>query len=116
VNSLSKSAIIESADRPAEPVDVPEWGGTVYVRVMSGTEKSDFENSIVVGEDKVDTRNMHAKLLVRCLADEKGERLFADDDTGALGNKSSLVLSRLFDDARRVNKMRKEDVEELTKN
>ena len=44
-----------------------------------------------------DTVNARAKLVVRALVDENGDRLFKDQDAGALGAKSGAVLDRLFD-------------------
>lgn len=114
--SPSKAMILDAVDRPTLPVEVPEWGCTVYVRVMSGSERSDFENSIAGVGDNVDTHNIKAKLLIRCLADEKGDRLFANEDTDAMGSKSSVVLDRLFSEAQKLNKLRQEDIDALAKN
>ena len=42
MNILSKDAILAADDLPRETVHVPEWGGDVYVRTMSGTDRDAF--------------------------------------------------------------------------
>jgi hypothetical protein len=41
--------------------------------------------------------------LIRCIVDEKGERVFADDDLKSLSKKSGLVINRLYNVASRLN-------------
>src|SRR5688572_32507685 len=92
---------------PPERVSVPEWDSDVFVRVMSGHERDGWEQSII-GEDKqVSMTNIRAKLLVRCVCDEAGKRLFSDDDADALGETSAVPLDRLFPVAQRLNRLTK---------
>ena len=113
---LSKADILKSVDVSCEAVVVPEWGVTLCVKVMSGTERDSFEASVIGDDHKVKADNLRAKLLVRCLCDEEGKRLFDDADATALGGKSAIVLDRLFTIAQRVNALDKRDIEELEKN
>jgi hypothetical protein len=104
--ALSKDQILSVNDRPTETVDVPEWGGSVILRTMSGLERNDYDASNMkrVGDSyEADTSNMYAKLLSRCLIDEDGKPLFTEADFGRLGTKSAKVLSRLFDKASAMN-------------
>jgi hypothetical protein len=55
-------------------------------------------------------------LLVRCLADENGNRIFSDEEFEALGSKSAKVIDKLFAIAQKVNGIGQEDVDDLTKN
>src|SRR4051812_3473909 len=104
-----KDLIIGAADRPTELVPVPEWGTDVYVRVMSGEERDAWERGAF--DDGKGSGGVRAKLLVRALCDEAGQRVFADDDAPALSQKSGVVLSRLYDAASRVNGIGKKDVD-----
>src|SRR5258706_5508781 len=113
---LTKDQIIAAKDQSIEPADVPEWGGGIFLRVMSGTERDGFETTIIDDQSKVKSENVRSELLVRCICDDQGARLFADSDAASLGGKSSLVLDRLFTQAQKLNKIRKQDVDELTKN
>lgn len=98
--TLTRDQIIAADDRETREVDVPEWGGTVKIRALSGWERDNYEKSIMKfqGDRAVpDMANATAKLLARCIVDDKGERLFTDKEIGDLGRKSSQVMSRLYD-------------------
>ena len=53
MNILSKEAILAADDLPREKVNVPEWGGEVLVRTMSGTDRDAFEASLQIGRAHV---------------------------------------------------------------
>jgi hypothetical protein len=59
---------------------------------------------------------MRAKLLVKCLVDEAGERLFTDQDAPALGAKNGAVIDRLYDVAARLSGLSEEEKAELEGN
>jgi hypothetical protein len=116
MQTLSKAAIVAVVDIKTEIVEVPEWGGAVAVRELTGTERDAFEQSMVkVGADgkrAPDLTNMRAKLCAWCMVDGiTGDRLFSDQDLAELGNKSAVALDRVFRAAQRINGMGGEDVE-----
>lgn len=116
---LTRDAILQADDLPSERMDMPEWGGPVWIRTLTGTERDAFEQAMISMRGKlreVNLRNARAKMAVMVLCDEQGQRLFRDEDADALGKKSSKALDRIFDAAQRLNGMRKQDVEELTEN
>ncbi len=116
---LSRDAILGAVDLPEERVSVPEWGGTVIMRGMTGAERDAFEAGIMVtrgDKEVVDSRNLRARLIVRCVYDEGGKRLFADEDAEFLGGKSAAVISRLFDVARRLCGIGESDMDEMRAN
>jgi len=116
---LDRDSILSADDMPRELVSVPEWGGDVYVRSMSGFERDAFEASLTVDKtsDKaVNMRNIRARLGALCMVGEDGQRLFSDKDVDALGRKSARALDRVFDVAQRLNGLRNEDVEEMAGN
>ena len=104
---LSRDAILGADDRRTEDVEVPEWGGTVRVRGLSGTERDAYEASIVRlkgdGSQTFTLQNARARLVSLCACDEDGERIFTDKDVNELGRKSAVALERVFDAARRVS-------------
>lgn len=115
---LSGAAILAVEDLAIELVEVPEWGATVGVRTMTGTERDAFELAVLnqVGDATTRYRNLRARLVTLCAVDEMGERLFTDDQVEALGAKSARALDRLFAAVQRVNALTSGDIEELTKN
>jgi len=116
---LTREEILGAEDILYEDVPVPEWGGTVRVRGLSGTERDAFEASIVEMRGRkthVDTRNLRAKLVARAVVGENSQRLFQDGDVRALGEKSAAALNRVFEVAQRLSGLTEADIEELTKN
>lgn len=113
--ALTKDQILAADDLGLLEVDVPEWGGSVFIRVMSVGERDSYENDWMVNKSKgVD--NFRSKFLQRVLCDEKGELLFTSDELPALAKKSAAVMGRLWEAAMRHNKLSDADVEELAKN
>ena len=117
--SLSKADILNAKDFKCEEVSVPEWGGHVFVRTMTGAQRDSFEASLVnvLGETTTpNLQNVRAKLLARCLCDEHGERLFNDAEIEALGAKSAAALDRVFKVAQTLNGIGEKEIEELAGN
>lgn len=111
---LTRDKILSSPDLPREEVQTPEWGGSVFVRTMSGSERDAFVHHCI--EQKDDIRGLKARLLCLTLCDETGSRLFGDDDQEALDAKSSKVLDDLFQVAQRLSGLGEDEVEEIAGN
>ena len=97
---LTREQIIQSDDLPTETIQVPEWGGEVKVRTMTGTDRDSFEASLIGKEGRLE--NVRARLVSLTLCDELGNRLFGDADINVLG-KSAKALDRVFSVAQRLN-------------
>jgi len=111
--SLTAEQILAADDMGLKKVSVPEWGGDVYIRVMSVGERDEYERMWIGQKDKgID--NFRTKYLSRVLCDDKGNLLFRDKEA-ALAKKSGAVMGRLFDAAMSHNRMTEEDVKELGK-
>jgi hypothetical protein len=114
---LSRDDILKAEDLVTEEVDVPEWGGTVLVRGLTGRERDVFEASVFTergGKAVRDLANTRAKLAARAMVDEDGKRLFTDSDVAALGEKSGAALDRVFAVASRLSGLADDDVKEMT--
>jgi len=114
--ALTKKAILAADDLPREEVDVPEWGGTVFVRMMTAAELDVYRDRVVNATGGGDAVTFRAGLVAKCLVGEDGERLFTDDEVADLGSKATSVMERLTAVALRLNGMAAEDVEEMAKN
>lgn len=113
--SLTKAQILAADDLGLLEVKVPEWKGSVFIRVMSVGERDAYENDWIRNKDKgVD--NFRAKFLQRVLCDEKGELLFESGELESLAAKSAKVMGRLWKTAMEHNAITDSQVEELAKN
>lgn len=119
LEQLDRERILAIPDIHTESVDVPEWGGALTVRGLTGDERDDFEAACIRGKGRkteFNLRNARAKLVVRSCVDATGARLFSDEDAAQLGKKSAAALSRVYEVAARLSGLTDEDMEELTKN
>jgi hypothetical protein len=114
---LSRDQILEADDRKYEDVACPEWGGDVRLRSITGTQRDQYEQSVITGngaDRKMNLRNARAKLIVLCAVDDSSRPLFSGDDLSALGRKNAAPIDRLFDVCRKLAGMSPEDVDKLT--
>lgn len=116
---LTKEEILRAQDIQTEKVPVPEWGGEVLVRGLTGRERDDWEQGLVRGRGRnaqVNIKTATARLCTLSIVDEKDNRVFGDEDVLALNSKSSAALQRIYKIAQRLSGLTDEDVEEVVKN
>lgn len=113
---LNKAAILAAQDLKTEDVPVPEWGGDVRVRTLTGAERDAFESGLVEKDGKRDLSNLRARLLSLAIVDENGARMFEESDAVLLGNKAAGALDKLFEVAQRLNGIGNKAQEEIAKN
>lgn len=127
VQILGRDNILAAEDLSRELVEVPEWGGHIYVRALTGTERDAYEDSLMQerverrGRRQEVTRSLNlryarAKLCALTIVDSEGNRLFSDNDVRELGNKSAAALNRAYEVASRLSGLSDEDLEDLTGN
>lgn len=127
VTILGRDDILAAQDLEKELVTVEAWGGSVYVRALTGAERDAFEASLVNervvrrGRKSETTRetnlaNLRARLCALTMCDEEGNRLFSDADVWELGKKSASALNKVFEVAQRLSGLSDDDVEELAGN
>lgn len=125
---LNRDEILGAQDIETEEVPVPEWGGSVLVKALTGKESDAYQASCYQERPVLDARgrpvkgrtemvrslaNVRAKLVVRCIVDEQGNRVFSDADANALGEKSTAALDRVFEVAARLSRLSEDDIEDL---
>jgi hypothetical protein len=110
---LTAEQIVAADDMKLKKISVPEWGGEVYVRVLTVGARDEYERKWI-GKKETGIENFRSEYLARCLCNEKGELLFAGKPE-QLAAKSGAVVSRLFDAALSHNSMTEAEVEEMGK-
>ncbi len=105
-----------------DEVDIPEWkevlkGKKLYLKKMGVEERDAWEaaNWEKRGDDyEFNDKNLRARLLYRCLVDEEGNKLFPSADS--MSDLDPDIAIPLFERAKRMNKIGKNEIEELAKN
>jgi hypothetical protein len=108
--ALTAEQVLAASDIDTEAIDVPEWGGKVYIRGLTAAQRDRYDREIVQIDKNGNTsigrlENLRALLVVRCLVAEDGTRLFEDRQARELGEKSSVVIGRLWEVAAKLSGM-----------
>lgn len=106
--SLTREQILAARnrdDRRPVRVSVPEWGGDVYLRVLTVADQ------VALSED-VKPAEMPVQVLLHCLVDESGTRILEDDDAADLAQEDFPLVLRLFAEAARLNGLTSKELEE----
>ena len=117
---LTKEVLLAAQDLKIETVAVPEWGGEVRVRSMTGAARDAYEQWLMHqrgGSDgPVSMPNLRARMVALSVVDEAGKLMFDEADIEALGEKSARALDRVYAAATRLNAMGDKEIEALAKN
>lgn len=120
---LTKEDILKPRELPRERVAVPEWGGELYVRGMTGLQRdawesgwADWRKKYNGGDENFECFN--AYLLAHVLCDEAGKPILnADyDSVWALNQQPASALARLARVAMRLNGIGAAAEDEILKN
>ena len=114
---LGREDILQADDIVTEAVPVPEWGGTVLVKGMTGAERDRFELAMIEKPGKsakVNLSDLRAKLCSLTIVNENGKLIFTQADIKKLTEKSASALRRVFEKARELSGIGDDDVAELT--
>ena len=108
--SLTKADILSFGKAPKSSVEID--GATFHIRVMSGAERHKF---FATFDDQETDSTAH--LLVRCLSDDKGNRLFTDDEAAVLHAALPVTVQEdLAKEAIKVNRLSVESRKDAEKN
>ena len=110
MEGLTRDAILAAVDKTARevtPFEVPEWGGTVYIRKLSvlDLKKTGFFDG------SGDPNDIPVKVVAACLAAEDGSALFSTEDVEALAAGSFQIILRVFAECAKVNGLSAEELE-----
>jgi len=122
--NLTRETILSKKSLKRETVDIPEWGGAIIVRELTGQERARYEAGFtdqVAGEstnpqDRIKRfEDMRSKIVVLAAIHESGERIFKDGDAHALNDLSGMALDRAFSVIMRLSGYTREEQDRLKK-
>ena len=117
MKTLTKKDIQSVEDRKTQMVDVPEWGGIVFVKTLSGSERDKIESRIwQEAKDKGVASDVRAMFVVAAAVDGAGKKLFDDSDIKWLSEKSAIALDRVADAVRKLAGMMVDSIDDAEKN
>lgn len=93
---IDRDSILAAQDRRGEAVSVPEWGGVVWAKSLSGTERDLLEQAVFAAKAEGQADPLFTARVVALGAhDEGGAKLFRPGDEAALAQKDAAALSRV---------------------
>lgn len=120
---LDRQQIDDVSDRVIVPVDVPEWGGRVFVRSLSGRERDRFDdlNLVEVSEGKLEfnSEDYRARLAAMSICNEGGTLLYDvanERDIKILADKNGCALERICEKAKEISGLDRKSRESDRKN
>jgi hypothetical protein len=94
--------------RRVEPVEVPDLGGTVYVRALTALEKDRLDDVLTDDRGRPIADNVRAKVVAMCACDAAGKALFAftPAEVAEIGSWPLAVVGPVYDAAMQINRPR----------
>jgi len=93
--ALDRDAILKSKDIKRIEVDVPEWGGSVFIGQLNVKQRETMLRDIQELDDSdISALKMH--LFINTVQDEKGNLLFTKNDISELEQKSAMAIEKIF--------------------
>lgn len=84
--------ILNRDDFTFEELEVPEWGGTIRIRSLSGNERTKITNMV---NKHRDGDGMFEQVIIFGTVDENGRPVFRSDHLAVLKEKSAFVTQRI---------------------
>ena len=118
--ALTAAQILGADDAGREPVEVPEWGGTVYIQAVNPKTRTEmlklFSDNPKNAEDLTDEEKI-VRFVAACTVDENGELIFkTQEKIDALLTKNFKIFLRLFYAINKMSSVTADDIKEEVKN
>jgi hypothetical protein len=116
---LTRADIDNCNDAQVTPFEVPEWGGSVGVRVLDGRARRRYERVCeqFAGDetDRESLPDIRTLLCAMCICDAAGVPLYTESEVAALDARSSTATHAIFRFASALNKLGPTAVEDEKK-
>lgn len=114
---LTRAAILNGPQLRREMVEVPEWGGAIYVRELTGAERAQMElENRDAQHQQANFPHLRAKMVTWCAIDEAGNRIFDPKDVKSLADGSAAALDRVVAVIRSLSGLGDEEGKKRAKN
>lgn len=94
---LTIEDVLPLDDCDVRKVECPEWGGDVYLTVMSGDQRDEYDQRIADLDDAGTLQGIRAFVVAASWCDENGKRANPSvENIARLGSKNGKAMQRLF--------------------
>lgn len=113
---LDKKSVLKAGNLQKQLVEVPEWGGAVWVQEMTALARDRFDAWLMDNRENKNSAGIRVQVVVATVVDENGKPMFNDLDVGDLNSKSSKAINRIAEVGMRLSGLSEAVVEEEVKN
>lgn len=100
MGALTREQILAGGRRDVVRVNVPEMGGEVCLRPLSGAEISDL-----YADETADRHKTTQAIVAMSICDDDGNRLFTATDAPALYDKAYAAIRPLIEKVMQINRL-----------
>lgn len=99
--ALTREQINAAKDVVTKSVDVPEWGGPVLLRSLTGADRAAIGRLLHIDKDA----DVVTATLSRGLVGDDGQLLYTLDEVDELGRRNWTVIERLAGELNRMSSL-----------
>lgn len=102
---MTREEILAGSPTRSEAIDVPEWGGGPFtIRALNCIDRVRFFDAEEAERLKAESpARLGVLLLIACLLDAQGQRVFNPDDAPAIEKMDGGLINRLCTTVNKVN-------------
>lgn len=104
-DELRSRVLALQTDRKPQPLAFEGWGDGIYVRVLSAADQAELAEG-------VEAKRMPILVILHCLVDSDGERIFADGDESQLGAFPFPEVVQVFGEVAKLNGLSTKELDE----
>jgi hypothetical protein len=104
-SDIRQRVLAIQTDRKPAPLDFEPWGNSIYIRVLSADDQADLAEG-------TEAKEMPLQVILHCLVDEDGERIFSDEDRVALGQFPFPEIMQVFGKVAKLNGLSTKELDE----
>lgn len=117
--TLDKAAFLTPVPVDLVEFEIPELGGSVYIKGMTVVERSKFERQFRTRKGDTNERKMNEirqRMLIACICNADGQQLLNEADVEAIGKQRADIVERLVNAAQIACGMSTDDMADIVKN
>jgi hypothetical protein len=108
MGTLDANAILKHKEVELRTVEIPEWGGTVYLRPLTSRQAEYIGDCLTMPEERENARRnggVRAIAATWSLCDADGKRLFADEQSRQVAALPAGPLMRIWREVVALSRM-----------
>jgi len=113
--TLTAGDILAAKDFKTKEIEVPAWGGSVFIRTFSGKDADIIEEASLEIKRGGSVKGLRSLFLILSVCDKEGNLLFDSSQAEAIEEKNGDALTLLMNEIMSLNFITEEEIDKLEK-